>query len=553
MRKNILVITSFLVICHAAFALVPVEGLILGRVDGTKQTDPFAKMLTYRFTEKTVKSTDEINIERYIGLYRQGLTLKNQCDKSQTIRYSSDWKEASAKRSFAATLQYIGLDISLKAIVEYARKFEYTQVQFKNLADNLVRNYCNPNLSVYSLKLLRNNFDYFWKNPGLFVLPEIKNSPYYSKGIKKVSDTLAAAKNNFNYTIKNFRAFCSWNGDTDNYFLMTPYLNDPFLMSFVSNNMERKVIALDSKTKEIFLRKSDKSARVVCEDLICRNRSDKEFVKYFPRMIGSTNFRDDLKFLYCEHFKNKRVDYKQLNPTQKKWINAQTYEEPRIEVMNFFGLITKFPDLFVMSSKFSDLYKGLKINIKDRWDEWADKKLSSFDKSQFYEEPFEVRLNSQAQTNRVERGDFNIVFDVNLGEIDKMLNEFDKITMDFNLVFSNKYLAHIQSRLVTLHNLGRFDEEKNEINKFESIIFHQLEQKAKHLTMPLANKGIAKLMAKEIIDQLSFYRGNKLKDLKYKEMIIPVELRFGVYALQYLRKKYQADQFEKEQLARKNK
>jgi hypothetical protein len=334
---------------------------------------------------------------------------------------------------------------------------------------------------------------------------------------------------------------------------MTPYLNDPFLMSFVSNNMERKVIALDSKTKEIFLRKSDKSARVVCEDLICRNRSDKEFVKYFPRMIGSTNFRDDLKFLYCEHFKNKRVDYKQLNPTQKKWINAQTYEEPRIEVMNFFGLITKFPDLFVMSSKFSDLYKGLKINIKDRWDEWADKKLSSFDKSQFYEEPFEVRLNSQAQTNRVERGDFNIVFDVNLGEIDKMLNEFDKITMDFNLVFSNKYLAHIQSRLVTLHNLGRFDEEKNEINKFESIIFHQLELKAKHLTMPLANKGIAKLMAKEIIDQLSFYRGNKLKDLKYKEMIIPVELRFGVYALQYLRKKYQADQFEKEQLARKNK
>jgi hypothetical protein len=528
-------------------ALVPVKGLILGEVDDIAQIDPFARMLTSTYPVIDVTSENEKLIENYIGLYRLGVTLKNQCSKSQRVRYSTLWKEASAKRSVAATLQYVGIDFSLKAIVEYAKQFEYDNEKFKTLADNLVTNYCNPNISVYSRKFIRDNFDYYWKNNSKFKLPEISKSPFYSEDIKKISNSIDSMKNGFNYTLKNFRAFCSWNGDTDNYFLMAPYLNNPFIMSYISNSITSKKISIESKTKQLFLEESKDTVKVACENMICRNRNEVEFTKLFPRMIGSTDLQEDIKFLYCEHFENARTRYSLLGKPQKKWINGQSYEEPFLEVNNFFSLLTQFPDLLVMSKKFDDVYAGLRLNIKNRWDRWSSKKISQFDRDLQYEEPLEIKLITKTESSAAETGRFNILFHVNMGEIDKMVIAHDKISLKFDLVFSNKFLNNIRSKLITFHNLGKVNEEKFEIYKLEQNITHQVEKASKYINIPLKGKKMAKILAKEIIGQINFYNGSMLKKLEYKSIKIPVEFQYGLFALRYLREKHNSNIFNAKQ------
>lgn len=530
----------------SSFALVPVEGLILGRVDDITQTDPFAKMLSYDFSSKEVGEANTKLIKNYIGLYRQGSTLQNQCSKSQRVRYSDNWKESSAKRAIASTLQYIGLDVTLKSIVKYAKKFDYTREKFLILSNNLVTNFCNPNISVYSMKKIRNNFQYYWDNNSNFILPNIDESPFFSKDIKRIVSSVDAQKNAFNYTIKNFRSFCSWNGDTDNYFLLSPYLNNPFIMSFIANQIQQKTIDIIPLTKELVLREAkDKTVRVACENLICRRRNDIEFKKFFPRMIGSTKLGEDLKFLYCEHFERARPKYSLLRSKQKEWINSQSFEEPKLEAMNFLSLITKIPDLMISSSSYKDISKGLKINIKNRWDLWSQSKISKFDSDLFYEEPLEIKLRSQAKSSAAELGRFSIIFDITLGELDKMVTDHDKVDLDFNLNFSNKYLGNLRRKLIDFHNLNKADKEAHEREKLEKNISYQLSKFAHRVNLPLSNKEFSRTIAHEIIEQINFYSGSKLKKLEYSELDIPVKLNIGVFALRYIHQKKIAKKHEK--------
>ena len=149
-----------------AIALVPLQGLIYGDVRDTKQYDPLSGV----FSQDAISNPDQVNsveetkFQEYIGLYKDGANLKNSCEQGSIFQYDSPWKEATAKRSIVSTLQYIGLDISLKAIVEYAKLLELPKENFDNIVENLITNTCSKNLSVYSIKLLRNNFKHYYEN-----------------------------------------------------------------------------------------------------------------------------------------------------------------------------------------------------------------------------------------------------------------------------------------------------------------------------------------------------------------------------------------------------
>jgi hypothetical protein len=520
-----------------SFALVPLEGIIFGGVQDIQQYDPFTGVLSFDYTKENKSDNFESQkIQHYYALYKQGTNLKNQCEKDPKTNYADKWQMAIATRSIAATLQYIGLDLSLKAIAKYAKKLEYTKDQYSTLTKNLIHTTCTKNLSVYSLKLLSDNFKKEWEDK-INILPTIKSSPYFEKDIKQRHNTMDVTKREFNYTIRNFRAFCSWNSDSSDYRMLVPYLKNPYIMSVVFNNLNKKKLNVDQKTKELNLIKNPMSAQVACEDLICRNRSSIDFKLLYPRMIGSTKLDDDFTSLYCDHFLTSRYQKTKTNAKIKKWLNEQSLEESKLETLNFISLLTNVPDPLIIANNYNQIPKFILNNIKGRWDKWAEKKIGQFHNDHLYEEPLEVKLVTQKGTEKVQNGEFNILFDVGLSEIDKVLDGVDKIDSFFNLDIPVKYLAYIKEKSSYHYNRSEFGKVKHIEDNFINTIKHQLKSKSAYFKIPIWNDEIAGIIAEEIMLQASQYRGNGLSKLSTKQLKIPIRFRFGLFALHYVRQK----------------
>jgi hypothetical protein len=531
------------VICFLLFfwlgtsnALVPLEGIIFGGVQDIQQYDPFSGVLSFDYTKEKTSDFESQKIQHYYALYKQGTNLKNQCEKDPKTKYSDKWQKAIASRSIAATLQYIGLDLSLKAIAKYAKKLEYSKTQYATLTNNLIKTTCSNNLSVYSLKLIEDNFKKEWDDK-LNILPTIKSSPYFESDLKKRHNTMAVTKREFDYTLRNFRAFCSWNSDSSDYRMLVPYLKNPYIMSVVFNNMNKKKLSVDQRTNEILLKENLSSAQVACEDLICRNRSQVEFKRIYPRMIGSTKLNDDFTSLYCDHFLTVRYMKTKTNAKIKQWLKEQSLEESKLETLNFISLLTNVPDALIIAENYGQIHKFIKNNIKERWDKWAEKKIGQFHNDHLYEEPLEVKLVSQKGSEKIKNGEFHLLFDVGLSEIDKVLDGVDKIDSYFDLDIPAKYLAYIRDQSSYHYNRSEFKKSNHIEENFIENIKHQLKSKKQFFKIPIWNEEIAGIIAEEIMVQASEYRGSGLNKLSKKKLKIPVRFRFGIFALHYIRQK----------------
>src|SRR5690606_16483921 len=158
-----------------ALALIPIEGLILGNVKDIRQFDPLEGFLTLN---PLSFSSEETRLKEYYGLYKEGKNLTLSCDSRGISRYESPWKRARALSSVASTLQYIGLNTTIKAIADYAKLLNISKVEYENLSENIVNNYCSNNLTVYSKKLIRKNLSYEFDNT-----PKSSSLPYLEKDL----------------------------------------------------------------------------------------------------------------------------------------------------------------------------------------------------------------------------------------------------------------------------------------------------------------------------------------------------------------------------------
>lgn len=529
-------------------ALVPLEGIVFGNVKDIKQYDPFTGVVNFSNKYDGIEKSDLNKLDNYYALYKQGTNLKYQCEKDPKTNYSSSWSKSTAARSIGATLQFIGLDLTLKAITQYAKKLEYTDGKFKLLVNNLIKNTCSKNLSVYSLRLLKNNFFNEWTTGNDSYLPNIKESKFFTKDFKQKQNTLEVAKKEFNYTLRNFRAFCSWNSDASDFRLLVPYLKNPYIMSNVFNNLEQKKISIDHKTREIKLIKNEKGIQVACENMICRKRNKFEFQRIFPRMIGSSSLKIDLSNLYCDHFLSLRYKRSTTNSQIKKWIKEQTFEEPKLEVLNFISLLTKIPDPLITASEYVDIHKYFAKSLQKRWDSWANGKIEQFHNDHLYEEPLEITLVEQRRSGVIQNGEFNIIFDIGLSEIDKVLEGIDKIDVKLNLNFPIKYLAFVRERIIFLEKNGKDDEAELIRKKLIGKIAHQMKLKQNYFKIPVWNEQISTFIGGEILGQIDNYHGEKFKRLSNEKINIPIKLRFGVFALQYIRQRYNYNQKKKKAL-----
>ncbi len=533
----------FIFISTCAYGLVPLEGLILGQVDIKKQFDPYQNALSYSQSQVNEDQKELEKIEKYKALFWQGSQIKNRCDIYQKSEYKTQWEENQAVRSIIAQLQYLGLDRSVKAIAAYARKLEFSDNKYHKFVQRLMQDTCSENISVYSLNLLRKNFEFQWKNSSNDFLPSVSNNPFFSENFKRRHNTSEVINKEFNYTLRNFRAFCSWNGDIDDFRMLVPYLKNPFIMSYVFNQLSHKELVFNEDLQKLILQKGQTHrVQVACEDMICRRRNKEDFERIFPRMVGSYKFEDDLERLYCEKFYSARYKQKKTNPKVQKWIEEQAYAESKIEAMQFFALLTKVPDPMIASDQFSGLVQTFEHSIKARWDLWAQKSLESFDKDQLYEEPLELTLVENSNVEQIKSGVFQVEFNIGLSEVDKVLEDIDKIDASFYLSFPWNYFASIKKRIHLLSNRVQKNEIKKIEERFYDKITHQLKNRQRLLHLPIWNRQFAQIIGDEILRQINIYSGEKMNLLSQQKLKIPVKLKFGVFALRYIRQKNKFEQ-----------
>ena len=137
-----------------AFALVPIKGIVKGEVEDVVQYDPLTSIFSEQFNSSDAGLKEKQKFKVFEGMFNQALNLMDTCQVERFYSYPAKWKEDSAKRSVVGTLQYIGLDHSLKAIAKYSKALNLDEQAYDNLVNNLVVNSCSENITVYSKKLL---------------------------------------------------------------------------------------------------------------------------------------------------------------------------------------------------------------------------------------------------------------------------------------------------------------------------------------------------------------------------------------------------------------
>jgi hypothetical protein len=227
---------SILLISSLAHGIVPIEGIILGDANEEIQLDPLKAIFSDIYDKTKYGENKKIRI--YQSYYNSGENLSESCSQLSPSKYPSLWRESQAKRSVVSTLQYIGLDTSIKAIGTYARKLGVDEDGFRRLRTSLVTSYCSKNMTIFSLRTVDKALDYYFKNPEEMIIPSIASSPFATSFIKEKSESEKSRSREFDLALSNFRDFCSWGGDVDDYRMMIPYLSNPFIMAFVIKNLE---------------------------------------------------------------------------------------------------------------------------------------------------------------------------------------------------------------------------------------------------------------------------------------------------------------------------
>jgi hypothetical protein len=435
-------------------------------------------------------------------------------------------------------LQYIGLDTSIKAIGAYANKLGINDEGFQKLKKNLIKNYCSKNISILSINNLEKSLDHYYKNPQKDIIPTIENSPFATNILKMDSEKDSTRSKEFDLVIKNFRSFCSWGGDIEDYRMLSPYLRNRFIMSFVLKNMNGVQDQIQLRDNKVVLKSSENTVQVACTDLICRKEKFRDFKQKFPLSVGSTGLATDLPKLYCHHFRFQNYPTSTINEV-KKWIKESELEDPIFETSHFISLMTGVPDFVQSAENYQDIPFYLKSSIDDRWTKWAKTTLDYFSRTLLFEESLKIKIEPSSHVDFISSFGFGINFNVTMGEMDRALKGNDKIKMAFDLKLSKNYLRSLKSKIKILEDNVDDVGLKTLESETSKYINLQLKEKEKYFSQKMWDASFSVLIAKELMRQASTYRGPLFNDYQEKIIGVPINFSYGLFAISYIR--YRAD------------
>lgn len=520
-----------------AIALVPVESLVLGDFSNDYSEDK-SDPLNYVFKRDLMadKSLDKYKTELsiYRGFYQEGKNLVNYCGLGNEIKYRIPWQKIQVKRSYMALLQYIGLDLAIRAIPQYAKKLEFTREEYGNMVENLVGNYCSSNLSFISKKELKNNLYLKFDKDNSFELPSLKGNPLFSPKINGYFKTNKATEQEFLYTVKIFQSLCSWNGNPENPGLMVPFLKHPALNSFIARQMSSYDIGWRKTDNFLFLKEEPKTLKVWCDNLICRRVSNEEFSRRYIFSIGGTSVYDDAKRLYCDDFRNAYYRPTLSDKRLTKMMNHRTFDEENLMTSQFIALITGFPDFLVRAENYNQAQDFLRSSIDYRFDQWATKASENFSNDLYFEEPLTLELIENKKYINFRKGDLKVAFDINLGEFDRINQMNGKVKVSFNLKIQNSFLNYYKKQVTQLMINSDIKSVDGLKEKFKFQIKDSLKEAREKFIIPPWKGDLEEIIVSELTDQIiqgseKFY---KFESTGFR--VVPIDFYYGIFALKYL-------------------
>lgn len=522
---------------NTAYGLVPIESIILGnfsKKDKVEISDP----LDYIFQMEHIEDQEKIADHReylalYRGFYEEGAALDNRCkDRPEAIYASSNDKER-VTRSMMATLQYIGLDIAVRAIPKYAKYFEFTNEEYMNLVDGLVGNWCSQNLTIISLKTLKDNFKVKFENENTFQLPTLGKNPLFPEYLSKFISEDKAREREFHQTLDLFKSFCSWGGDISNAKLMVPLLRNPQIMSFVVRQMAGLKLSWSKRDQGFHYTDEPNSTRVLCRNLICRRESALRFKENIPKVVGSRGLQDDFQRNYCESLRDLDFDMKEQDKKILDRIKSMTFDEQNLQVSQMIALLTGVPDFLVRSEKFSDGKNFMRASVDQIWDEWAKKQSAKFGKDLLFEESLTLELVDRSLFFNSFEKEFKVIFDVNLGEFDRVNQVLGKITTKFDIKVSRGFLNWARRQMLSSEdNFLELREKAKE--RFKLIVADYVEEARFKFSIPPWKGDLEELIVREVLSQLSTFKGDLFEMDDRGIATIPVVFNYGPFALRYI-------------------
>lgn len=540
MYKTALIIPTILIgifFSMNLFALQPVESLVLGDFSADyneNKTDPLEYVFGRDFSNNG-QSIDQFkkDLAMYRGFYEEGKNLNNTCKERRTIRYSNEWDKIQTKRMIMADMQYIGLDLSIRAIPLYAKFFEFTETEYNNLVDNIVGNFCSTNVSVISKKEIRNNLLIKFNKENNFKLPSVKGNPLFPDDMEKYVPERKRKENEFKATLKLFQSLCSWGGDPEDPGLMVPLIKHGALMSFVSRQLNAKSIDWNKEKNTLSLVDSDKTVQVACDNLICRKTTPELFKGKLILSLGATNFQEDFKSLFCDSFQIADYNLKTEDERLKKMMRNMTFDEENILVSQFIALITGVPDFLIGLEKYTDGDQVLRSSIDYTWNTWAKLQTNNLNRELYYEEPLTLELDDRRLTFNNDKEDLRLAFDVNLGEFDRINQRIGKLRTNFKIEIPASFIKHHRKEM-SLLDWSNTTEKDRLLNRFKLHLEKDINFARERLIIPPWKGDLALLIAREVTDQI-LLKEDKLFGDQYSGMkYITVELNYSPFALKYL-------------------
>ena len=527
-------------------ALVPIESLVLGDFSSLyerEKSDPLEYI--FRRENPTSSGSNYKELKRQLGYFRgfylEGQKLKNHCQVRRKVRYSTFKERVETKRSLLATLQYIGIDLTLRAISDYSKELEFKKSDFNNLVQNLTNNFCSKNMTIISQRQLKKNFELQFKSSGeKLQIPSIEKNPFFPSSLLQINGERERLEQEFMYSIKLFRSFCSWGNDAQNLRLLVPLAKHPSIMAFVIRQLINKGLVWDPIQNKNLSKTNLKTVQVWCEEFICRRVDYKKFNSLRWKSIGSKTFKRDLENLYCEDFLEVGYTYKNQEPRVKRIIEKKDLFEDQLMVSQMIALITGIPDFLVGAKKLNDGLEFTKASMERSWNRWANEQNKKFNEEILFEESFIIEpVRKDLYFNNL-YPDFGVKLDVNLGELDRVVSMLGKLKTKVSIKVSKSFLSWVRGELLEALRVGDKKKIKSLKKLFIVHIRDQIISKKALWKLPPWRKNLEVLIVRELLKQLQGYRGDFFETDHPKILSLPIEFYYGMYALRYMNYKHRA-------------
>jgi hypothetical protein len=548
--STILVIFAIL-FSYQSHALVPVESLIFGDLSEyykSERVDPIGYVFSISKNLENEASSERLeqlkkNLALYRGFYQEGQNLENYCRRQPEFSYSTRFEQDQVIRSVLASIQYISLDLSTRALAQYAKELNFTPSEYQNMVDSLTGQYCSKNISIISLRQLKLSMMQQFQKEEKFPLPNLDNNTLFPDEFSLLVSGRAALEKQMIQTLRIFKTACSWGGETDNRRLMPSLVRDPALMAFFIRQLSSRRLNWQQNDNLIIAQDDPDAKQVHCENLICRRVSQETFNRELPRQVGSINIADDLRKLYCSDFRDSDYQTRNQVPELLEIIRTSTFDDQNFLVGHYIALLSGIPDLLLHVDQFEDFKPLARASFDRIWNRWAQDQLSRHQKNLHYEEVVSIEVVDRTRYYFATRPRFKVVLDINLGEFDRLTQRHGKISSQFDVKISHAFF--IWARKQWFSDGADLSKRREEvIERLQKKLEPQFNQARDYFRVPPWTQPIESLAAREIAQQI----GLQAQDSFFTQgaspamVTIPIEINFGLFALRYMRYRHQINQ-----------